>query len=292
METLSAQIASRQRSCPPHRVESLESRALLSATPILVGHIDSTRPWATFTGSLLNGTAYDVRLKLGTADIYTVDNRLQLLVTNTGTKSKLLIEGIPELANISINGSLKWFEAPTSNLAGVLSVNGAIDKFDISSISGTAYTSAGFSDVQIGAITGTLATAGALGKVVIGATSGAKILSGVNLGANGVLGGGDDTYKPGAITSLTLQGPMINSVIAVGISPGADGIFGTADDTRSAVSPIGKLILDVGADPASRVEASSFGSVKSTVYGSNTRARKLANPTADYHFVIPAAITP
>ncbi len=273
--------------------EALESRQMLSAAdptiPVLLDTLVSTKnKWAKFSQHLADGSNFSVKEKFGTVNVYAVDNRLQLVATGTEVRSRIVVDGTIVLANVSVTGPLKLFQADGSNLAGVMAVNGSVDKLILESISGTVSTTANLNTVDLKIITGTLDAAGSINKLTVDSINGGTVLSGTSLGADGLIGGGDDSYGAGFIKTMTVTGPVINSTIAVGINPGPDGIFGTADDTRVAnAGTIDKLTLEAGADPTSRCEAGGFGKVRSTPYQSLKHAKKLPNPLADSHFIVP-----
>src|SRR5207302_2349934 len=109
-------------------------------------------------------------------------------------------------------GGVATFTAKSATLQGTFAAP-AIGKLTLAAVSG-----------------GTVASAGALAALTATSLSNAFILSGANFGADGVLGGGDDSFAGGSIGTVKVKAAIAGSVIAAGAAPGADGTFGTADD--------------------------------------------------------------
>jgi hypothetical protein len=85
--------------------------------------------------------------------------------------------------------------------------------------------------------------AGSIGVLAIkGAVSASDILAGTNFGANGVLGGDDDTYASGSIKSIQIGGAIDSSLIAAGLDP-IDGIYLNGNDVLIGGSDIGSVVV-------------------------------------------------
>jgi len=164
----------------------------------------------------------------------------------------------------------------------------SVGTFDLASLaSGTVFVAGSLGVVDVPNIAdATLAASGPINRLTLGTVNSSNILSGANLGATGLLGAGD-TFSAGSINLLNVQGAMTDSFVAVGVSPGLDGVFGDSDDVLSGGGKVNRTILDLGADPTSRIEAGAFGTAKVAPWNSLSRATRLAPPTADPTFVIP-----
>jgi hypothetical protein len=109
--------------------------------------------------------------------------------------------------------------------------------------------------------------------ILSGDLTGSKILSGYDVGADGLFGTGDDAAfgagATGNITYLKVGGNMSGSSIAANINPGADLKFGTADDTLLASTlggAIGSIII-TGSLTGSGVPAENYGIVSHGAIG-------------------------
>lgn len=279
----------------PVVAELLESRTLWSASPILspadvsptsLGQLVSTGKVARFDGSMPNGTPFTVEVKTGSVQLSQLDSTLYVSATNTIAQSWLRVIGSLTVAQVSVAGPLKFFRGDNLALIGNCSF-GAVGKFTVANSAGTLAFNGSLGVAKIGSLTGVLASSGDITRLTLGVMNNAKVLSGVNLGADGLLGGGDDTYSAGSIGNMSVAGPLINSDIIVGVSPGVDGVFGTADDSLAGGGLISRLLLSDGADPNSHIEAGGFGSVRTATFDTLQPARRLADPLSDSHFSVP-----
>jgi hypothetical protein len=107
--------------------------------------------------------------------------------------------------------------------------------------------------VCVRSMTNTILCGPALGGVqIIGSLTDSKLLSGYDIGADLLLGTGDDqAFTGGAATgnigAVIVGGSMSGSSIAANVSPGPDGKFGTADDVVLSTSLQGAIAsLTVG----------------------------------------------
>lgn len=246
----------------PVMIEALEGRTLMSATdpttPTLLTHITKS---VAYHGSLFDGTPFTLRVHAGVADAYDVDNRLQLVI-GAGAHASVTVEGDFMLANVTITGQIAAFRAPHATLAGVMSINGSAGTVQLNSITGTIVDSGALHTLQVGNITGTVAVAGAITNINVGSLTSATILSGANLGADQMIGGGDDVYTAGYIDSLHATGPVTSSFVGVGVAPGPDGVFGTSDDLSAGGGELRSLYLAFGSDSSTHFEAGSFTRVR------------------------------
>jgi hypothetical protein len=84
---------------------------------------------------------------------------------------------------------------------------------------------------------------GSIGTLSIkGSVSASDILAGTGFGADGQLGGGDDTYASGSIKSIHIGGAVDSSLIAAGLDP-IDGIYLNGNDVLIGGSDIGSLTI-------------------------------------------------
>ncbi len=142
----------------------------------------------------------------------------------------------------------------------------------------------------------TIAAGTTLGSVSVGGPtapdaglSGSRILAGVWMGSDGVLGGGNDAFNRAAsIAAITVSGALSKTTIAAGLTPGLNGIFGDADDAAAPGSPvskaIGKIVLGAingaygpagGGGSSFAIEAASFASL--TVGGVTTASNGIVS---------------
>jgi hypothetical protein len=275
-----------RRACSPICAEALESRTLYSSSPIFLDELISTKKLVRFHESSLNGLPFTVEIKEGIVNIYNIDNRLELDATNTTGDSTLIVLGKMQLADVAISGSLKVFQANTSDVTGTMAMSGSVSKFSLGGVAGTLAIAGAVGVMQIG---GTVAVGGSITKLTTGALDGATFLDGAILPADSANGSTNNTYAGGSIGTMIVNGPVYSSAIAVGVSPGPDGIFGTSDDTSAGGGEIYKITLAGGADSQSHVEAGAFGLVKVRSLQSNGPLETLANPLSDSNFLIPPA---
>jgi hypothetical protein len=87
----------------------------------------------------------------------------------------------------------------------------------------------------------------------------AIILAGADLGDDGALGGGDDTFGPGRVGKVSIGGGVTGSVLGAGFSS-ADAVFKNADDLvlGGSASKIAALTIKGQADAASYFAAGQF----------------------------------
>lgn len=99
------------------------------------------------------------------------------------------------------------------------------------------------------------------GQIVIdGNMIGGKLLAGVDLGADGLIGGAQDSLIAGSIDSLEVNGMGTNVFISAGFQP-ADGLFDNAAGQviGGRASAIRRMVFRHGVDMASQFIAGAFG---------------------------------
>ena len=268
--------------CRPIVTEALESRTFLSSTPVLIQEVISTGRLVNFHQSISTGQAFDVDIKRGVVDVFSVDNRLQLSVTGTSMKSTLAVDGDIQLADIQVTGDLKLFQAPGIALTGTMSVTGSLKKIVLGGMSGGLVVGGLLNQAEFSGVTGTIAVAGSINKLTAESLNNATVVSGSELSIDGNV----PTYGPGSIKSVLITGPVIDSTIDVGASPGIDNAFGTADDISAGGGSFMKLTVLGGADSSSRFEAGTFSNVRINPLGTEDPARKLTNLRGDPRIVM------
>ena len=187
----------------------------------------------------------------GTGQAFVSGGKLNLVLTGTDRGSTLLIktkggDGQVTLGNVRADGPVQSIFARTANLAGTLSVRGSLANLFLSNDSGT------------------IAAAGPIGNVtVLGNLTNGYVLSGVDLGSDGLVGGSGlaaDSFSAGFIRSLRVRGSISSSVVAAGLN-GNDGPLPDADDKilGGSASFIRSVSAKGGADSSSLFVAGSFG---------------------------------
>jgi hypothetical protein len=166
------------------------------------------------------------------------------------------------LKTVTIGGNL---------LGGIWNVQGA---------AGTAHvfgnTFAGFSLNAAGAL-GSFTTDGLFGSDLAAASIGtfkaagvnaAHILAGASFGANGTLGGGDDTFAAGTIKTISVAGGITSSLIAAGLDGGADKTVLTPDDALLPGGSVSSITVTLHVSPNSRILAAVLPA-KAKIGGTN-----------------------
>ena len=159
------------------------------------------------------------------------------------------------------DGGLKSFTCKNADVTGTFFVNGSVGK------------------VLLGTLSGTLAATGSIGSfATTGGLTSAMVLAGANLGTDGKLGGGDDTFAGASIGKIAVKGAVATSTVAAGVNP-TNGTFGDGDDQLAGGGSTIKLILvKGGADQQTRFIAGSIGKARlpeNVVPGSDPRLQVL-----------------
>ncbi|MBE9061400.1 putative Ig domain-containing protein [cf. Phormidesmis sp. LEGE 11477] len=170
-------------------------------------------------------------------------------VTNTSLRSDVSIKGLkaatwtaspdaaallvaPEIKELDIRGDFDTNLAVAGSIntikvkgtaSGIWRVgqNNRLTRLESSTTSDWSLSVGGslnYLDVQAD-LQGTVAAASMKRAYVRGDVSGAKLLIGADLGADGVVGGDDDTYNEGELKELIVGGSVLSSVIGVGLDP-------------------------------------------------------------------------
>jgi len=221
-----------------------------------------------------NGTKVTLELKGGgSGTAYYNGTQIDLVLTGTGARSAVSVKAAGgnrrvALRNISSNGSLHAFSAPTGDLSGTLFIPGSIGAVTLGSITGAG--------------TSTIAAAGSIGSIrIAGVATGATVLAGANLGSDDLVGGtgsAADTFAAGAIGKIAINGAVTNSTFGAGLDP-ADGVLRSVNDTviGAAASRIGSISLKHPVDASTRFYAGAFGKI---------RAPKRVVPAAGTNFQV------
>jgi hypothetical protein len=183
------------------------------------GLVDGRTVKLTFTDA--DGTVVTASLTGGgIAQAYlTTDGRVDLDVTGTGAKSSLSFktkggDGRVLLGDVRVTGAIRTVNARTADLGGTMSVAGALGALSLASMSG-----------------GMVAAAGDIGSVVVaGASSGGTVMSGMDLGADGALGGAGsdaDTQHAGAVRKLKMLAADGDGTVLTATLAGAGSITAT-----------------------------------------------------------------
>ena len=97
-----------------------------------------------------------------------------------------MLQGGFSIANAFVGGPLNSFQAPDVNFGGVTAINGSVTKLQIGTVTGTFEIVGSLGVATVGTINGTFATTGAIKKLTVGSVNNALILSGANLGNDGL----------------------------------------------------------------------------------------------------------
>ena len=93
----------------------------------------------------------------------------------------------------------------------------------------------GIGAVIVGSISDTLIAAKNLWLVQsLGNVTRSVLAGGYDFGADGEVGGGDDTLTSGRIGTVLVVGDMSESSVTAGVGPGQDGMWGSDDDVSAA----------------------------------------------------------
>lgn len=213
-----------------------------------------------------DGTLVTLSLRSGVGTALYDGTNIDLVLTSTSAASTLGVttkggNGRAQLGDIRSDAAFGAINAKTSDVSGTAFINGSLSKIDI------------------GTLTGGLATSGSIANAIFrGDLAGAVVLAGANLGADGALGGGDDTYGAATITKFNVSGAVAASAIGAGFDP-VDGVFlngGTI--VGGAASVIRTISVKRVVDGASRFFAGAFGMIKvpqKVVAGSDERFQVL-----------------
>jgi uncharacterized delta-60 repeat protein len=234
-----------------------------------------------------DGTRITFILTGGSGELFQNGDRYSITVNDAGKGVTLTIiakggDGRVSLDDVTISGTLKSMNAKNSDIFSSLHVTGAIGKLALGNINGVVWSGGAIASASAGALTGSFYATSGLGKLTFGNIAGtiasgsgvigsinaasldnARILSGANLGADGLVSGtgsgaNDDTYGQGAIGSIKVKGTITSSFIGAGVNP-VDETFGNTGDqlVGGTASSIGSITAK-SADQASRFEAGAI----------------------------------
>ena len=243
-----------------------------SATETVVGAFGTVagqRKPATF---VVPGTTIKLSLKGGGSGQVVTDTarpgQVKLVLTGTTARSVLGVKGKQRLAlsDVAADGPLGKVVAKTGDLAGTLFVNGPVASITLGNVAGSSTAPA------------TIAASGPIRSLSVLSLSNARVLSGANLGADALVGGGDDAYGAGRIQALKVAGAVAASFIGAGVNP-VNGVFGDAGDALvgGTASSIDRVIAKGGADAATLFEAGAFGRIRKL-------GREKVDPATDARF--------
>ncbi|HEY8749596.1 MAG TPA: hypothetical protein VIM11_16555, partial [Tepidisphaeraceae bacterium] len=243
----------------------------------------------------------------GTANAYLDGTQVRVTVNDAGKGVALAITstgGRVALGDVSVSGTLRSMSARTSDLLGDLHVTGSAGAITIGDVTGNIFSGASIASISAGNLKGTVyatdalgrakladvngtiaSGSGVIGRLFVASLNNARILSGANLGDDGLIGGtgaGQDAFHPGSIGSLRVSNTITSSFVGAGVDP-VDSTFGNSDDKAATASPstpsVIKVLSATAADAASRFEAGAFGQViigKKTDPQTDSRFRLLA----------------
>jgi uncharacterized delta-60 repeat protein len=218
------------------------------------------------------GTTVKLSLKGGGSGQVVTDTakpgQVKLVMTGTTARSALSVKGKQRLtlSDVAADGPMGKVTGKTADLAGTLFVNGPVAKITLGNVAGTASAPA------------TVAASGPIRSLSVLSLSNARVLSGANLGADALVGGGDDTFGAGQIRALKVAGAVAASFIGAGVNP-VNGVFGDAGDTLlgGTASSIDKVTAKGGVDAATLFEAGAFGRIRKL-------GREKVDPATDPRF--------
>jgi hypothetical protein len=222
-----------------------------STTGTFLGSFGDNNGKLTYTTAA--GSKVTFQLHGGTGFVVLSGSNLSFHLSGTSASSTLTITASggssrPTLGNCLINGPIGTINAANVDLVGTFSVQGKASHVTLGNIAG-----------------GTFTATGAIGNMTIASLSSGAVLSGANPGADAVFAGAsdtDDSFAPGSIQSLKVNGAITASVVGAGVNP-VDGIFGNGNDQIvGGTSSLIKNLVAQSADSTSRFEAGAFGTVK------------------------------
>jgi hypothetical protein len=174
-----------------------------------------------------------------------VDSVLNLTLSGIGSP------GGVALSTASITQSLASATWSVAGTIGKLALHGVSSEASIN-IAGPVKTLSNTGDFG-GNIAATL-----FGSVTITGDLSGDIFAGANFGPDGLLGGGDDTFAAGSISSLHIGGNATSTAfVAAGLDP-VDDILLNGDDTLLPGGLIKSIVINGTADSASKFLAASL----------------------------------
>ena len=233
------------------------------ATPFTVawqfGNVPGRSGNTTLTLRDADGTSVTFRLTgPGLGEVISDGVNWDMKVTGTTTTSAVTIQTNSSgnarvtLNDIHVLGPLASLTAATTDLTGMLAIDGAVNI--PGALPGT---------ITLGSIAGgSVAVLSVEALTVLGSVTNANFYIGTTLGQDGQLGGtgaNADTFGQGRIGLFTVTGAMTSSTVRVGINP-TDGVFGNGNDTLigGTASSIGGIIIGGALSADTRFIAGAF----------------------------------
>jgi hypothetical protein len=228
-----------------------------TGTISLAGGVGTLRV-ASLTGSTLNiGAGAVSALSLGSVTNATVTDgggikSLAFTSWTGGSLAAAYADTISTKGNFTPAVSLSGTAAPRGVALGTAAISGTVDTSGwivggaANSISiGTVPTGwdasisgAVKSFATVGGFAGDIAAASFSSVLIRGDLTG-TILAGANYGANGIPGGGDDTYAAGSIGSVRVNGSATGAVVGAGVTPVTGGYSVLAGGSIKSITVVG-----------------------------------------------------
>ena len=208
----------------------------------------------------VNGAKITFSLAGGTANAYQDGNVVRLSVDDAGKGVAMTITstgGRVSLGDVAVSGTLKLMNAKTSDLGGDLLRDGIDWELALGDVTGNIFSGASIAGVSAGALKGTVFATDSIGRAKLGEVTGTiasgggvignilaasmtnvRVLSGANLGDDGLVGGtgaSADGFHAGSIGLLKVTGDIASSFVGAGVDP-VDATFGNSNDKAAAAS--------------------------------------------------------
>lgn len=223
---------------------SAQSRTAAAANAAYAFGTVGGHPGTTLTRTEPDGTLVTCRLTGPGTGTLSGDGVTSPTLTLTGTAAGTVVtittrggSNALTLAGLSSSGPISAINAPTTTLAGVGAVQGAVGRLVLGSLSNSTLAAVSFGTV-----------------VIDGAMDSSKLLAGISFGPDGQPGGGDDSYAAGRIGSLRIRGSVTASVLAAGLNP-VDGVYLNGNDALLPGGRIGPVQIAGTLSPDSRLLA-------------------------------------
>ncbi len=142
-------------------------------------------------------------------------------------------DGLFDLHNLSITGTIAAINAKAINLDGDLSLSAGANQIALATITNATMNLTGaVQALTFASLTNTNIAVPSIGTLhVLGNVTNCNILAGANFGPDGQLGGGDDTFAAGTINAIQIGGSVNSSLIAAGLDVVDDTFPLDGDDT-------------------------------------------------------------
>jgi len=167
-------------------------------------------------------------------------------------------------ANVTVTGAIGTIVVTNGITEGTWIVSGTENVLSVGSVAaGVSMTFGGALKTLAsnGDFSGDVGAAGGMLAVVIkGSLTGAHILAGANFGADGKIGGSDDTFNAATLRTVVVIGTTTASLITAGLNP-VDRAFLNGDDQFFSGSAIKAAVFRKAVDSSSAVLAASLPKV-------------------------------